>query len=68
VTGVPSAVKPFRIEQANAIGQREPARDAHLERGDLTVEVPRAQALAQQFRFSDLRFTQCIFVSTRLRR
>jgi len=41
-------VKPFRIEQANAIGQREPARDAHLELGHLTVEVACGQALTQQ--------------------
>ena len=36
--------------------------------GDLAVEVASGQALAQQFRFADLRFTQCIFVSARLRR
>jgi hypothetical protein len=42
--------------------------DTDLELGDLTVEVPRAQALAQKFRFADLRFTQCILVSTRLLR
>ena len=34
--------------------------DTDLELGDLTVEVPRHEALAQQFRFADLRFTQCI--------
>ena len=64
--GVPSAVKPFRNERANPIGSRERANDTDLELGDLTVEVPRAQALAQKFRFADLRFTQCILVSTRL--
>lgn len=47
--GVPSAAKPLRIEQANAIGSREPARDADLELGGLTVEAPGAQALARQF-------------------
>ena len=55
--GVPSAVKPFRNERANAIGSREPANDTDMELGNLTVEVPRAQALARQFRFADLRFT-----------
>jgi hypothetical protein len=38
VIGVPSAVKPFRISRANAIGSREPAMDANLELRDLTVE------------------------------
>ena len=47
--GVPSAVKPFRNERANAICSRAPANDTDMELGDLTVEVPRAQALAQQF-------------------
>lgn len=42
--------------------------DADVEFGDLTVEVSCHEPLAQQFRFADLRFTQCIFVSTRLRR
>jgi len=42
--------------------------DADLELGDLAVEVPRHEPLARQFRFADLRFMQCIFVSTRLRR
>jgi hypothetical protein len=68
VMGVPSAVKPFRNERANAIGSRERANDTDMELGDLTVEVPRAQALAQKFRFADLRFTQCILVSSRLLR
>jgi len=66
--GVPSVVKPFRNERANAIGSRERANGTDLELGDLTVEVPRAQALAQKFRCADLRFTQCILVSTRLLR
>gem|GEM_PF-2831343 len=26
----------------------------------MTVEVPRHEVLAQQFRYADLRFTQCI--------
>jgi len=42
--------------------------DTDLELGNLTVEVPRHEVLTQQFRFADLRFMQCIFVSTRLRR
>ena len=42
--------------------------DPDLELRDLTVEVPCHEPLAHQFRFADLRFTQCIFVSTRLRR
>jgi hypothetical protein len=65
---MPSAVKPFRNERTNAIGSRAPANDANLELRDLMVEVPRHEALTQQFRFADLRFPQCILVSTRLRR
>jgi len=42
--------------------------DPDLKLRDLTIKVPRGQALARQFRFADLRFTQCILVSTRLRR
>jgi hypothetical protein len=42
--------------------------NADLEFGNLTVKVARHKALAQWFRLADLRFTQCIFVSTRLRR
>ena len=57
--GVPGAVKPFR---------NEPAKDTDLELGRLTVEVPRAQALARQVRFVVLRFTQSILVSTRPQR
>jgi hypothetical protein len=49
VTGIPSAVKPFRNERAKAIGPREPANDPDLELGNLTVEVPRHEALTQQF-------------------
>ena len=66
--GVPGAVKPFRNEPANALGSRQPAKDTDLELGRLTVEVPRAQALARQVRFVVLRFTQSILVSTRPRR
>lgn len=62
VMGVPSAVKLLRISRANAIGSREPAMDTDLELGDLTVEVPRHEALAQQFH------TSRILVSARLRR
>ena len=39
-----------------------------LELRHLTVEVSRHEALARQFRLADLRFTQCILVSTRLGR
>jgi len=46
---MPSAVKPFRNERANAIGSREPANDTDLELGDLTVKVSRHEALAEQF-------------------
>ena len=48
----------------------EAVQDGHtdLELGNLAVEVPRHEALTQEFRYADLRFTQCIFVSTRLRR
>ena len=42
--------------------------NTNLELRHLTVEVPRHEALTQQFRYADLRFTQCILVSTRLRR
>ena len=42
--------------------------NTHLELRNLTVEVPGGQSLSQQFRFADLRFTQCILVSARLRR
>lgn len=42
--------------------------DTNLELRHLTVEVSRHEALTQQFRFADLRFTQCILVSTRLLR
>jgi hypothetical protein len=45
---MPSAVKPFRNERANAIGPREPANDTDLELGDLTVERARGEALAQE--------------------
>jgi len=45
---VPGAVKPVRIEPANALGPREPARNANLDPGDLTVENARARALARQ--------------------
>jgi hypothetical protein len=46
---MPRAVKPFRNERANATGPREPANDTGLERGDLTVEIARAQPLAGKF-------------------
>ena len=40
--------------------------NSDLELRDLTVEVPRGhEALAQQFRFADLRFTQCILDTMR---
>jgi hypothetical protein len=58
--GVPGAVKPFRNERANAIGSRARANDTDLELGDLTVEVPRAQALAQKFRFADRGGSVCL--------
>ena len=48
VMGVPSAVKPLRISQANATGPRAPAMDTDLELCDLTVEVAGGEALAQQ--------------------
>jgi hypothetical protein len=54
--------------------RRDAVQDGNttLELRDLTVEVPRHEALdealAQQFRFADLRVTQCILVSARLRR
>jgi hypothetical protein len=68
VTWMPRAVKPFGNERAKAIGPGEPAHDTPLELCQLTVEVPCHEALAQQFCFAVLRFTQCILVSTRLRR
>jgi hypothetical protein len=46
--GLPSAVKPFRNERANATGSREPANDTDLELGNLTIKVPRGPALPQQ--------------------
>ena len=54
----------FRVGNA---GRGEVVQDGgtDLEFSHLTVEVPRHRALARQFRFADLRFTQCIPVSTR---
>jgi len=59
---MPSAVKPFRNEQANAIGSREPANDTNLKLRNLTVEVPRHQAPAQQFHTIHLGFDAALAV------
>jgi len=60
------AVWPFRKRQANATGSREPAHDANPGFRHLTVEVPRHEALTQQFRVADFRLTQCNSVAARL--
>lgn len=44
-----STVKPFRYERVNATGPKAPANDTNLELGDLTIEVPRHEALTRQF-------------------
>lgn len=53
---MPSAGKPLGNERANATSSRPRANGTDLQLGGLTVEVPRAEALAGQVDTAHLRF------------
>ena len=57
ISAVPGAKKRFMTEQANAIGSREPAKDADLDFGGLAVRVSGADARAESLEVEPVALT-----------